>query len=134
MSDQDFFFDDDKPAAKGGSSSNATKSGKPGAPKSAQKASKPGAKSTTTKKGSSKKAEPEKSGVSPAIAMLFAFISLLLGVIIGLYLNTLTGGAIGAFGQSGSTTAEPTAAERGIQSTHPDITGGADGASGGSTP
>jgi len=83
VSDQDFFFDDDKTADK------ADKGTKAPAKKASGGSSRPTPKSSGAKSGSSP--QSSSSGVrsiSMTMAILFAVIGLLLGVIIGLFVGS----------------------------------------------
>jgi hypothetical protein len=134
VSDENFFFDDDaKPASK---VSKASKT--PTKSKSSKTTTRP-----PSKKGTRKTAPPAPEGqsVSMTIAILFSVVSLLLGVIVGLYINSITGGANGTIS---STTPPATQAPAltqdqmggGIPSGHPDVnsmSGGTGGAVPGGT-
>lgn len=125
MSDQDFFIENDKPDAKAQKPAKGAtdKSNQKSVPKAPKKSTKPLGKATpSSSKKRSKKTEVDTGKtVSMTVAMLLALISLLLGLATGLYLNFLMGGTFG-MATTTSKTPEPSAAERGIQSTHPDVT------------
>ncbi len=79
MSDQDFFFDDDKPADK------ASKSDKTPAKKPSGASTRPAAKSS-----GSKQPVPESGqSVTMTMAIMFAVIGLLVGVIVGLFVGNM---------------------------------------------
>jgi hypothetical protein len=129
VSDQDFFFEDDKTAKAEKTSSKAPSKG------SSKTASKGSAKSTTKggksssrpagKKGKSDPEPPPGQTVTMTIAMMFAIVSLFLGIIIGLYLPKLMGANIAP---GSSTTAPaietPSGSDRGIPDNHPDMSNG----------
>jgi hypothetical protein len=137
VSDENFFFDDDaKPASKVSKTSKT-----PVKSKSSKTTTRPPSKKGTRK---TQPPAPEGQSVSMTIAILFSVVSLLLGVIIGLYINSVTGGSLGAGGAVSSTT-PPTAnapalsqdqMSGGVPSGHPDVnsmTGGTGGAAPGDT-
>jgi hypothetical protein len=130
VSDQDFFFEDDKTAKAEKTSSKApSKSSPKGASKGSTKSTAKGGKSSSRPAGKKRKNEPEPPAgqtVTMTVAIMFAVVSLFLGIIIGLYLPKLMGSNIAP---GSSTTAPPAAetpsgADRGIPSNHPDTSGG----------
>lgn len=136
MSDQDFFFEDDKPAKAEKTSSQASTKG---TSKSASKApvkssSKSTAKSSksssrpSSKKGKSATDASDGQMVTMTLAIMFAVVSLFLGIIIGLYLPKLMGINIAP----GSSTTPPAATspsgtDRGIPDSHSGVMGGGAG-------
>jgi hypothetical protein len=138
VSDQDFFFEDDKPAnaekaASKTASKNASKSASKGSAKSTGKSTAKSSKSSSRPAGKKGKRDPEPPAgqmVTMTLAIMFAVVSLFLGIIIGLYLPKLMGGNIAP---GSSTTAPPAAetpsgADRGIPDNHPDMSNGMGGA------
>jgi hypothetical protein len=130
VSDQDFFFEDDKPAKADKASSKApSKSSSKSAPKGSAKIAAKGGKSSSRPAGKKGKNDPEPPAgqmVTMTIAIMFAVVSLFLGIIIGLYLPKLMGTNIAP---GSSTTAPPAAStpsgsDRGIPDNHPDMSNG----------
>jgi hypothetical protein len=111
VSDQDFFFDEDETSSVKADKSSPKRS-------SAKQAPRPAAKSTPRKsapsaKNASRKPVPTPENgqsVSTTIALLFAIVSLFLGMIIGLFFSTLMHGTPTV---TGSTTVPPSSLDQG---------------------
>jgi hypothetical protein len=128
VSDQDFFFEDDKTAKAEKTSSKApSKGSSKSASKSSAKSTAKGGKSSSRPTGKKGKSDPEPSGqtVTMTIAIMFAVVSLFLGIIIGLYLPKLMGTNIAPGSSTTAPAVEtPSGADRGIQDNHPDMSNG----------
>lgn len=136
MSDQNFFFEDDKPAKAEKTSSKAPSKGpsKSASKGSAKSTAKGGGKSSSRPAGKKGTSGPDASNgqtVTMTLAIMFAIVSLFLGIIIGLYLPKLMGANIAPGSSTTAPAVEtPSGSDRGIPDNHPDTSGGAGGMGG----